>query len=164
MTKVTTTMVEVAFALAVVGICSALKYSAPGGRVEMVTFWIVLLLPFALNVAGWWRWPGVKRDQSAALWRKGVGLGGLVANAFSICLPFLAFFYNGFLINYYVHHPSGLRGLKEIDLLKVVVVCLFLSLAAVVAGIVAPRRIRLAVALGGFTVASLILSIRMGVL
>jgi hypothetical protein len=130
----------------------------------MITFWIVLLLPFALNAAGWWRWPSVRRDQSAALWRKGFGLGGLVANTLSMCLPFLAFFYNGFLINYAMHHPRRLRGFKTIDPLTVVVVCLFLSLAAVAAGIVAPGRIRLAVALGGFTVSSFILSIRMGVL
>jgi hypothetical protein len=161
---VTTTIKEVAFALVVVGICWALKHSAPGGRAEMVTFWTVLLLPFVLNVAGWWRWRGVRRDQSMARWRKGFGLGGLVANTLAMCLPFLVFFYNGFLINYDIHHPPGLRGFKQIDLLTVVEVCLLLSLAAVGAGILAPRRIRLMVALGGFTLSSFILSIRMGVL
>jgi hypothetical protein len=57
-----------------------------------------------------------------------------------------------------------LRGFKQIDLLATVGGCLILSLAALGAGLLAPRRIRVAVALGGFTMASLILSIRMGVL
>ena len=87
-----------------------------------------------------------------------------MANTVAMCLPFLVFFYNGFLLNYDVHHPPGLRGFRQIDLLSTVIGCLILSIASLVAGLVAPRRIRLVVVLGGFTMASLILSIRMGVL
>ncbi len=155
---------EIALVVVVISVCWTLKHSAPGGKVEMVTFWIVLLLPFVLNVAGWSRWRSTWRDQSAAVWRKVIGFGGLVANTVAMCLPFLVFFYNGFLLNYDVRHPPGLRGFKQIDLLSTVVGCLILSMAALVAGLVAPKRIRLAVVLGGFTMASLILSIRMGVL
>ncbi len=155
---------EIALVVAVISVCWTLKHSAPGGRVEMVTFWIVLLLPFVLNVAGWSRWRSTWRDQSAAVWRKVIGFGGLVANTVAMCLPFLVFFYNGFLLSYDVRHPPGLRGVRQIDLLSTVIGCLILSMAALVAGLVAPKRIRLAVVLGGFTMASLILSIRMGVL
>jgi hypothetical protein len=155
---------EIALILGVVGVCVLLKHSAPGGRVEMVTFWIVLLLPFVLNAAGWLRWQTVRRDRRTALWRKVVGFIGLVANALAMCLPFLVFVYNGFLVRYDMRHPLGLRGFKEIDLYATVAGCLILSLATLVAGIVAPRPIRLTVSLGGFTMASLILSIRLGVL
>ncbi|MGA9391490.1 MAG: hypothetical protein WBV69_13705 [Candidatus Sulfotelmatobacter sp.] len=51
---------EIALVLGVVGVCVLLKRPAPGGRVEMVTFWIVLLLPFVLNTAGWLRWRSVE--------------------------------------------------------------------------------------------------------
>jgi hypothetical protein len=155
---------EIAIVLVVAAICWALKTSAPGGRVEAVTFWIVLLLPFVLNVAGWWRWRSIGEDRSTLRWRKILGFGGLAANTLAMGLPFLVFFYNGFLINYDVHHPPGLRGLRQIDLLATVEGCLLLSIAALVAGLVGPRRIRLAVALGAFTMASFILSIRIGVL
>jgi hypothetical protein len=87
-----------------------------------------------------------------------------VANTLAMCLPVLVFFYNGFFINYDMLRSPGLRSFKEIDLLATVIGRLIVSLAALIAGIFAPRRIRLAVTLGGFTMASFILSIRMGVL
>ena len=47
-----------------------------------------------LNVAGWWRWKRVWRDEKAARWRKVVGLVGLVANTSALCLVCVSLFYS----------------------------------------------------------------------
>ena len=160
----TTVKKEVAFAVAVVALCWALKRSAPGGRIEAATFWIVLLLPILLNLVGWWRSRSAWSDGNTSRWRRVGGLLGLAGNTVALSLAWGSVFYNVFLTGFNNFRRPRLLGFKEIDLLTVIVVCLFLSVAAVIAGLVAPPRIRLAVALGGYSMASFILSVRLGVL
>lgn len=148
---------EIAFVLAVVGICWSLKHSVSGGRGGTVLFWVVLLLPIGLNVGGWWLWPGTWRDENSARWRKVVGALGLTINTLAACLGWGSFFYNVFLTGFDMNHAPRLPGFKEIDLYPVSMVCLILSVMALGCGIVAPRRIRLTVALGGFAMGWLIL-------
>jgi hypothetical protein len=125
-------------------------------------FLIVLLFPPALAMAGWWRLRRIKQDENTGR-RRTIGLLGLLANTLAIVLPFAAFFYNFALIRY-GRHQQALAGFHLIDLGLATHICLVLSTLGAIAGILAPSRIRLAVALGGFTTCCIILSIPMGVL
>jgi hypothetical protein len=162
---VTGTKKELALGLAFVAVYVCVfhfLHSWPIG-VQSVVGGITIFLPIALNVAGWWRWRGVRRDDTILRWRKVAGLIGLMANSIALLFPSLVFFYNTVLTRYYMNRRPGLPGVKEIDLELLVNFCLILSLAAMI-DFVAPRRIRLAVVLGGFAMGWLILSIPRAVL
>lgn len=112
---------------------------------------VVSMLPIILNVAGWWRWKSVWRDEKAARWRKVAGLAGLVANTLALCLACVSFFYSVAV------ERAHREAFQSIDLYPVIVGCLVLSASALAVGIVAPRRFRLAVVLGGFAMGWLLL-------
>lgn len=122
--------------------------------VSAVIFGIFVALPIVLCVSGWWRWQGVRRNENTPRWRQMVGLSALVTNTSVVCLVWLFFSYSIFFAD--TRHSYGSIA---IDPYPVVVACLILSLAMLAMGMAAPRRIRLAVVLGGFTMSWLILVI-----
>ncbi|MFZ0539200.1 MAG: hypothetical protein WAM47_20215, partial [Candidatus Sulfotelmatobacter sp.] len=112
--------------------------------VHNIIGFFVTMLPIILNVAGWWRWKRVWRDEKAARWRKVVGLVGLVANTSALCLVCVSLFYSVAV------EKAHREVFQSIDLYPVIVGCLILSASALAVGTFAPRRLRLAVVLGGF--------------
>jgi hypothetical protein len=108
---------------------------------------IVAMLPIILNVEGWRRWRGTRRDEKAVRWRKIVGFVGLVANTSAVCF-------------FYIIVVMDLRyknGYKLIDTYPVIVGCLILAAVTLAIGLFALRRIRLAVVLGSFATSWVIL-------
>jgi hypothetical protein len=121
---------------------------------------IKLLPPVMLNLAGWWRWVRVRHGQDTASWRKVVGLPGLVAVTLATIVPWIVFYYDFILVGFDMRRypASRLPGWKVIDLYLTFRSCLLVSLVVMVLGFAAPRRIRLAVVLGGFATGWLIMS------
>jgi nicotinamide riboside transporter PnuC len=143
---------EIIFGLVFVAAYALLSHFVrSAARVSVLIFGIFVVSPIVLNVYGWWRWRGVRSDEGTPRWRKIAGLSGLVADTSAVCLAWLSFFYSILVEN---THRQGFRG---IDPYPAFVACLVLSVAALAIGVVAPRRIRLAVVLGGFTMSWLIL-------
>ena len=123
-----------------------------GPEAELRMLWVKELPPVALNVVGWWLWIWHRRSQNAA-WRQAVGWLGLIGNALAICLPFLAFKYDAFVFT-----RRGGRGYPPMlpvsgvsHIRPTLRLCLVLSVVSLIIGFLAPKRIRLAVVLGGFT-------------
>jgi hypothetical protein len=111
-----------------------------------------ILGAIVLNVAGWLRWRGAWRDRNSARWRKVFGLFGLVANTLVMCLFWGQIFY-GLLSRGSVAENEPYRAVEA---------CLILSATALAVGLAAPRRIRMAVVLAGFTTICLIFFLIIG--
>jgi hypothetical protein len=125
-------------------------------------FLIIFLLPVVLNVVGWRRWNGVRHDGSTARWRRTAGLLGLAASTLAVVLACVVFGVFATATARFVRtadHPP-VPWINAIDLGLVARVCIALSAAALLAGTVAPVRIRLVVAFSGLTLACLVGSIR----
>ena len=127
--------------------------------IHSILFIVVLLLEIAMIVAGWWGWIKNRRAEDVARWRQRVGLSGVVANTTALAIPFGSLLY----MMFYPFIHVGVR-LPMIDAQWMVLACLVFSLCGFVAGILAPPRSRFATALGGLIIASIVLSIPMGVL
>jgi hypothetical protein len=114
-------------------------------------FLIVLLLAVC-PIIGWWRWHGVKNDSTTVLWRKMLGLLGLTANTLAIAVPFVACLYQFTRNTYSLNVPMP-------DFPLIIRFSFFLSLGGLIAGVLAPRRIRLVIAAGSLMISSLILAV-----
>lgn len=127
--------------------------------IQSFLFIVVLLLEGALIVAGWWCWIKTRNAESVARWRKRVGLLGVVANTTALAIPVVS-------LAYMMHYPFIRIGvhLPMINPQWMVLTCLMFALCGLIAGILAPPRSRFATALGGLIIASIILSIPMGIL
>jgi hypothetical protein len=120
---------------------------------------LVVLLP-ALNVWGWWALKRMNQDEATARWRKLAALLGLVANSLAIALPFAAVLYG-----VYIDHLKGrINGSDILDTSFALRAALAFGAFGLVAGTIAPSRIRLSLMLGGFGTCLVILSIPIGVL
>ena len=127
--------------------------------IHSILFVVVLLLEIAMIVAGWWGWIKNRRASNVARWRQRVGLSGLVANTTALAIPIGSLLY----MMFYPFVRVGVR-LPMIDAQWMVLACLVFSVCGLVAGILAPPRSRFATTLGGLIIASIVLSIPMGVL
>jgi hypothetical protein len=115
--------------------------------VQSVLFLFVLLLGFFMIVAGWWCWSIVRTDGDVPRWRKVFGLSGVIANSLALAIPFVA-----------------LSCITGIDWGHIAAASLICSSCGLIAGLIAPREIRLPTALAGLITGSIILSIPIGVL
>ena len=122
-------------------------------------FDLVLLLELAMIVAGWWCWIKGREDEGVAVWRKRVGLLGIVANTAALIIPAGSLLY----MMYYPFIRARMR-LPMVDANWLILTVLGLSLLGLIAGILAPPRSRFATALGGLIIGSIVLSIPIGIL
>lgn len=108
-----------------------------------VLFIILLLLGCMMIVASWVYWSIVRNDRDIAPWRKAISLIGVLAITLPALIPFLV--------------------LPMLASQITIQACLVCSFCGMVAGVFAPREIRLPTALAGLIVASVILAIPIGV-
>jgi hypothetical protein len=127
--------------------------------IQSIFFVVVLLLEIAMIVAGWWGWIKNRRAEDVARWRQRVGLLGVVANTTALAIPVGSLLY----MMFYPFIRVGVR-LPMIDAQRTVLACLVFSLFGFIAGILSPPHSRFATALGGLIIASVVLSVPMGVL
>jgi len=127
--------------------------------IHSILFGVVLLLGIAMIMMGWWRWIKNRRSADVARWRQRVGLLGVVANTAAVAIPLGSLLY----MMFYPFIRVGVR-LPMIDAQWMILACLAFSVSGFVAGVLAPPRSRFATALGGLIIASIVLSIPMGVL
>jgi hypothetical protein len=95
-------------------------------------------------------------------WRQRAGLMGLLANTLVIALPFAAFLY-GVHIDYLIRR-GPVNGSDILDLGFLMPAGFALAAFGLVAGVVAPSRIRLVVILGGLVTCCVILAIPVAIL
>jgi hypothetical protein len=121
-------------------------------------WWIKELPPIALNMLGWCLWIWHRRSEDVA-WRQAVAWLGLIGNALAICLPFLALRYDAFVFTRRggnLGNPPMLPVSAGPHIEPTLRLCLILSDVLMILGLAAPKRIRLAVVLGGFASAWLL--------
>lgn len=151
---------EVLFALLVLGFVWASLFGhwlpIP---VQSFLFIVVLLLEGALIVAGWCYWMKSRNAESIPRWRKRLGLLGVIANTTALAIPVASLLYmmRCPFIGVGVHLPM-------IDPQWMILACLMFSLCGLIAGLLGPPRSRFATALGCLIIASIILSVPMGIL
>jgi uncharacterized membrane protein len=97
------------------------------------------------------------REDSVARWRKICGVLARLASTLTFAIPVLVFFYSFAMFQLRVQPSHWIFTI-------VMPVCLVLSLCGFIGGVLAPRRIRLATALGGLIAGSIVLSIPIGIL
>jgi hypothetical protein len=114
---------------------------------QSLLFVIVLLLGLGMILAGWFGWTIVRDDANVSRLRRGMALLSISANTLAIAIPFLEFSYF-----------EGVSGST------VAALCLACSCCGVIAGVIAPREIRLPSILAGVTIGSIILAIPIGIL
>jgi hypothetical protein len=115
--------------------------------VQATLAYTALLAVVGLNVAGWWAASRMSQDANTARWRKRAGLIGLVANTLAIALPFAAFLYGVYVDHLISRGPVNASDV--LDLGFVIPVSVALVAFGLVAGAIAPSRLRLAVVVGG---------------
>jgi len=120
--------------------------------VQNLLFGVLLVLEYAMIVAGWALCSKAQSDSQTADWRKSVGFAGILSNTLATAIPI------GFLL-LMIFCP-----IPMLDIRLVMELCLMCSLCGLATGFFAPVRSRLVTALGAVVAASLILSIPMGVL
>jgi hypothetical protein len=147
---VTEAAVGVAFVAADVHLSRFLHSFSP--KQEFSLLWIKVLPPAILALAGWWLWGRVRHDPNTARWRKVAGLLGLIPGTLAISVPWIVVYYDfvvtGFDMRQYPR--SRFSSWPVIDLYWTFQSCFLISAVAMVLGLAAPRRIRLAVVAGGF--------------
>ena len=129
-------------------------------KVELGMFWIKELPPVVLNVAAWCLWIWHRRTQNEP-WKQAVAWFSLIGNALVICLPLFAFNYDAFVFapRGRLGSPSILPSSAGLHVEPTLRFCLIFSIALLVLGFAAPRRIRLAVVLGGFASAWFLMTV-----
>jgi len=130
--------------------------------VHNVTVPVVLVIVFALNVAGWWRLTRADRSATMSRWRKRAALIGLIANTLAIALPFTAVLY-GIYIEYLIRR-GPVKGSDIVDVASALPAGLCFAACGLLSGTLAPSRIRLLIVLGGLVTCLVILSIPVAIL
>ena len=124
-----------------------------GPRQEGSLMWVKVLPPAVLALVGWWLWVRVRHDPNTAGWRKVAGVLGLIAASLAVSVPWIVVYYDVIVTGFDMRHQyprSKFPGWTVIDLYWTFQSCFFISAVAMVLGLVAPRRIRLVVVVGGF--------------
>ena len=126
---------------------------------QSILFALVLLLALVLLVLAWWRFRSALKDEGAARWRKVCGLVALIASTLTFATPVFAFLYAVAMFQLRIQPSHWI-----INWLVVIPVCLVLALCALVGGVLAPTRIRLATALSGLIGGCIVVAIPIGIL
>jgi hypothetical protein len=113
---------------------------------------LIALLLAVCPIIGWWRWQSLKTDSATVPWRKIAGLLGLTANTLAMAVPLVACLYQYARNTYSLNVPMA-------DWPLIIPSSFFLSVSGLIAGVLAPRRIRLVTAAGGLIISSLILAV-----
>ncbi|MGB8583079.1 MAG: hypothetical protein WCD47_19840 [Candidatus Sulfotelmatobacter sp.] len=123
-----------------------------GPRQEASLIWIKFLPPAILTLVGWYRYGKLRTNLASAGWRKAASVVALLAETLSISVPWLVAHYDLRVVGFDMRRypTSKFPGWKVIDLYLTFRTCSILGLLTMALGFAAPKRIRLAVVLGGF--------------